>query len=201
MPFGFLRAALVLSALAATAGCHQAEKPLPQGIPKGAALLGEAVGSIGERDVSPEPPWEVEKDGMLYLRNASAGKVLSKPVKAGQTILLYPGWVAVAGARVDPATGRQLPMRYVKESVVARFNPGHRYELYYRPGMSKEELAKAKPATRPAGQHTLAPLDPVPVYRQRDAGSVERLGDDGLPIRPPAQQPEEPPPVLVPLPR
>lgn len=193
-----LRMALVFCPLSALAGC-QSETPMPAGIPKGAALLGEAVGPIGERDVNHEPPWEVETDGMLYLRNASAGKVMSNPVRAGQTIRLYPGWVAVAAAQVDQATGRQLPMRFVRERVVARFQPGQRYEIYYRAGLSAQELAKAGPATRPAGEHTLVPLEPVPIYRRRDADSVQRPGDDVTPDRPPPQQDE--PPVLVPLPR
>ena len=185
--------------LAASAGC-QSETPMPAGIPKGAALLGEAVGPLGERDVNHQPPWEVETDGMLYLRNVNAGKVLSKPVKAGQAIRLYPGWVSVAGAQVDPATGRQLPTRYVKERIVARFKPGYRYEIYYRPGLSAQERAKeSTAATRPTAQHPLVPLDPIPLYRRRDADSVERPADDGIPARPPVQQEE--PPVLVPLPR
>jgi hypothetical protein len=189
----------VLCTLVTAAGC-QSETPLPEGIPKGASLLGEAVGPIGERDVDHEPPWEVEADGMLYLRNVNSGKLVSGPVRAGQMIRLYPGWVSVAGAQVDRVTGQPLPQRFVKERIVARFKPGNRYQIYYRPGLSEQELAKAKagPATQP-GQQALVPLDPVPVFRRRDAGSVERPRDEVTPIRPPPQREE--PPVLVPLPR
>jgi hypothetical protein len=179
------------------AGCHS-ETPLPDGIPKGSALLGEAVGPIGERDVDHDAPWEVETDGMLYLRNVDMGQVVSRPVKAGQTLMLYPGWVSVAGAQVDAVTGQQLPQRFVKERIVARFSPGHRYQIYYRPGLTPQELAKAGPATQPAGEHVLVPLEPVPVFRRRDADSVERPRDV-TPFRTPVQREE--PPVLVPLPR
>src|SRR5688572_26984263 len=146
--------AVLLGALIAPAGC-QSETPLPAGVPKGAALLAEAVGPIGERDVNPEPPWEVETDGMLYLRNVNTGQVISRPVKAGQTLKVYPGWVSVGGSQVDKATGRTLPQKFVKERIVARFEPGKRYEVYYRPGLFGEALAKAnggatsRPATDP----------------------------------------------------
>jgi hypothetical protein len=184
----------------AAAGCHS-ETPLPQGIPKGSALLGEAVGPIGERDVDHDAPWEVETDGTLYIRNVDMAQVVSRPVKAGQSLILYPGWVSVAGAQVDKATGQQLPQRFVKERIVARFTPGHRYQIYYRAGPSGQALAKGGqggPATQPAEQG-FAPLEPVPVYRRRDADSVPRPRDEGVPVGPPAQR--EPPPVLVPLPR
>ena len=187
----------VLCFLVTAAGCHK-ETPLPDGIPKGSALLGEAVGPIGERDVNHDAPWEVETDGTLYLRNVDLDKVVARPVKAGQTLILYPGWVSVAGAQVDKATGRQLPQRFIKERIIARFSPGHRYQIYYRAGLSPEELAKGGPATQPAGERVLVPLEPVPVFRRRDADSVERPRDDGT-FRPPVQR--EDPPVLVPLPR
>jgi hypothetical protein len=179
-------------------GC-QSEAPLPDGIPKGSSLLAEAVGPIGERDVDHDAPWEVETDGMLYLRNVDMAQVVSRPVKAGQSLILYPGWVSVAGAQVDKVTGQQLPQRFVKERIVARFTPGHRYQIYYRAGFTPQELAKGGPATQPAGEQTFAPLEAVPVFRRRDADSVERPRDDGT-FRPPAAR-EERPPVLVPLPR
>ena len=188
---------LLLCGLAASPGC-QSETPLPAGVPKGAALLAEAVGPVGERDVDHEPPWEVESDGMLYLRNVTSGKIVSRPLKAGQTLTLYRGWISVAGAQVDKVTGRQLPQRFVKERIIARFAPLNRYEIYYRPGMSKEELAAAGPTTKPAAEHVLVPLEPVPVYRRRDADSVDRPKDDLAPARP--VRPEGPP-VLVPVPR
>src|SRR5688500_8413009 len=120
--------AVVLCALAASIGCQSEAPPLPAGVPKGSALLAEAVGPIGERDVDHEPPWEVETDGMLYLRNVNTGQVISKPVRAGQTLKVYPGWVSVAGSQVDKATGRTLPQKFVKERIVARFEPGKRYQ-------------------------------------------------------------------------
>jgi hypothetical protein len=187
--------------LVVAAGCHS-ETPLPEGIPKGSALLGEAVGPVGERDVDHDAPWEVETDGTLYLRNVDMGKVISRPVKAGQSLILYPGWVSVAGAQMDKATGQQLPQRFVKERIIARFTPGHRYQIYYRPGVAPEAVAKdgkGGPATQPAGEQSFAPLEPVPVFRRRDADSVQRPHDDGMPVRPPVQR--EGPPELVPLPR
>ena len=191
--------AVLLGALIAPAGC-QSETPLPAGVPKGAALLAEAVGPIGERDVNPEPPWEVETDGMLYLRNVNTGQVISRPVKAGQTLKVYPGWVSVGGSQVDKATGRTLPQKFVKERIVARFEPGKRYEVYYRPGLFGEALAKANggPTSRPAADPMLVPIEPVPVFRQRDASAVERPRELA-PIRP--VPPREEPPVLVPVPR
>jgi hypothetical protein len=191
---------LVLCALAATAGCR-GEAPMPAGVPKGAALLAEAVGPIGERDVDHDAPWEVEADGLLYLRNVTAEQVTTRPVKAGQTLTLYPGWISVSGLQVDRVTGRHLPQRFIKERIIARFTPGNRYEIYYR-ALTAQELAKAAPATRPAAEHTLVPLEPIPVLRRRDAGAVERPTDGFTPVRPPAAPPEEPeaPPVLVPVP-
>src|SRR5215208_5983304 len=93
----------LLLPLVAVAGCQK--ETLPQGIPKGSSLLAEAVGPTGERDSEHEAPWEVESDGVLYIRDATNNNVVKGPVRQGQTLRLYPGWISVAGAEVDPLTG------------------------------------------------------------------------------------------------
>ena len=194
--------------LAAVAGCQK--DTLPQGIPKGASLLAEAVGPTGERDSEHEPPWEVETDGVLYIRDATQNKVVRGPVRQGQTLRLYPGWVSVAGAEVDPLTGALRPKKYLKERRLAHFLPNHRYQLYYRPGVDPElEQAMAKAQAEAATQPTPAWLQrlqggPTPVEIRRDADFVRRQAEQqeaGPSPLPPRNRPNDEEPSLVPLPR
>ncbi len=138
-----VRLLLLCIAISLLAGCSSA--PKDPGVPEGADLLTEIVSPSGERS-DRFTSLQVPEDGALYVVNATRKQlVLSNPVKAGDVIKLSWGGVNLVGRLPSKSTYKPA-----YERQVARYDVGHMYRVYYKPGETvNAKTDEGSPLTRP----------------------------------------------------
>ncbi|QOV89332.1 hypothetical protein [Humisphaera borealis] len=140
--------------LIVSAGC--AGKKTDPGVPIGADLLTEIV-TPARPAADQFTSLELPEDGALFVFNATRQKmVYTAAVKTGDVVKLSWGGVNLVGRL--PSKSNYKP---AYERQVARYEAGHTYRVYYKPGEPVVIAEESSALTRPfdAQERIVNPLD------------------------------------------